>query len=417
MLPGPLTETSRIELFPLSILPEDGEFIVGRKRTGTFAALPPIGLRAIELLRAGLPLGQVQVSLMDGPGEEADLEAFVLELVELGFVKAIDGHPLLAARVEPSHLPRLQPGHIAWLFRWPAVSLIGLLVLAASLALLRDPSLAPRFEYFFWSRSTSLALAGNAAWILLNQALHELAHLMAARSLGVPARIGLGTRLHNLVALTDVSGLWAVPRRQRYRVYLAGIVWDLIPLSLAVLLLAHARLPILTQQMLKAILLANWLGIVWQFQLYLRTDLYYVLVELLRARNVYEDALQVLHHIARPWLRLSSGSAPAHPLAAYTAAEARKVQASAIVLFVGSALSLGVFAAYGVPALLALFSAAFGALRSRISHQNLPLVADGAVTILVVSGFLLLYLVTFLNSRGVGPAAILQRIRHRSTAP
>jgi len=96
-----------------------------------------------------------------GPGLE------LRQVVGEGEHALADGVGLLAARVEPSHLPRLQPGHIAWLFRWPAVSLIGLLVLAASLALLRDPSLAPRFEYFFWSRSTSLALAGNAAWIYL----------------------------------------------------------------------------------------------------------------------------------------------------------------------------------------------------------------------------------------------------------
>jgi hypothetical protein len=51
----------------------------------------------------------------------------------------------------------------------------------------------------------------------LTATVHELAHLAAARSLGVPARIGLSTRLFYLVAQTDVSGIWAAPRRARYR--------------------------------------------------------------------------------------------------------------------------------------------------------------------------------------------------------
>jgi hypothetical protein len=417
MLPSLLTEASRIELFPLSMLPEDGEIIVGRMQTGTFAAIPPMGAAAIEFFQAGLPLGEVQARLSAGSGVEADLEVFVRELVELGFVRAIDGQALPAGDLQAPHLSGMQARHVAWLFSWPAAALMGLLVILAGLAMLLDPSLLPRYDHFFWTGATSLVLVGNSAWMLVNQAGHELSHLVAARSLGIPARIRLGTRLHNLVALTDVSGLWSVPRKMRYRVYLAGMLWDLIPLSVAALLLAHTAQPTPAQPVLRAILLANWLGILWQMQLYLRSDLYFVLAELMRSRNVHEDAMQLLRYTLRKWVRSPTDRLAAHPLAGYSAAEARKVRAYAAVLLVGSGLSLGAFAAYGVPTLAALFRHAFGALQHGLSAKDLPLIADGAVTAGLVSGFLLLYLVTFLRSRRAAATAALRRLLRRSAFP
>ena len=62
--------------------------------------------------------------------------------------------------------------------------------------------------------------------------VHELAHLIAARAVGVNSRMGISHRLWYLVAETDLTGLWSVTRNQRYLPMLAGMIVDLtVPLA------------------------------------------------------------------------------------------------------------------------------------------------------------------------------------------
>ena len=52
---------------------------------------------------------------------------------------------------------------------------------------------------------------------------HELAHWPGARVNGAGARITVSRRYYMMVLQTDLSGLWGVPRRQRFGPLLAGI--------------------------------------------------------------------------------------------------------------------------------------------------------------------------------------------------
>ena len=56
--------------------------------------------------------------------------------------------------------------------------------------------------------------------------LHECAHWLAARAVGVPARIRISRRLFFLAFETDLTGLWSVPRRRRFGAILAGMALD-----------------------------------------------------------------------------------------------------------------------------------------------------------------------------------------------
>jgi putative peptide zinc metalloprotease protein len=399
---GGLTPETRVTLYPLTMRLEDEEYIVGRAETGEFVALPEVGGRIVELFRRGCPLGEAQAQLQQEYGAEVDLDDFVASLVELGFVQALDGHRLETAEAPRPNLAWLQARHVRWLFSRPVQFIYLILLAAAAFTLVTRPELFPRYQDFFWSPITSLVILVNTAIVMTNLALHELAHLVAARSLGVPARIGLGTRLHNLVVQTDVTGLWAVPRRQRYRVYLAGMAWNLFGMSVAFLLLAYAPLAALARDLLQALVLAVFLGVLWQFEFYMRTDMYFVIMDLLRCHNLFGDSLAYLRYRARRlWRRVfpTADAAPANPLDHLPTHERRKVSLYAWFVLVGSTVSLIVFALYGLPILVELFVKAGLSVWQGVAQRQLWPFLDGAATLAIEGGLQVAFVVTFLRNR------------------
>jgi hypothetical protein len=136
--------------------------------------------------------------------------------------------------------------------------------------------------------STMVFSTHRSEWILfvvavnlVAVAIHEVAHFLAARAVGVAASFGIGNRLWILVAETDLSGIWTVPRRRRYVPLLAGCIWDAVTASLllCVLYLNSRFIPFLsaqTTQVVGAVTFTYFTRILWQCFFFLRTDFYYV---------------------------------------------------------------------------------------------------------------------------------------------
>jgi putative peptide zinc metalloprotease protein len=411
-LPLILEPDSRVELYPLAVRVEDDQYIVGRMATGEFVALPEIGGRIIQLLQRGCTLGETQTFLDEEYDVEVDITAFVMSLIELGFVQALDGRSLGTDDTAGPNLVWLQPHHVRWLFSWPIRILYSVLLMLAAFVLVTHTELAPRYQDFFWSASTSIVIVGNTIMFVFSAALHELAHLVAARSLGVPARINLSTRLHNLVVQTDVTGLWSIPRNRRYRVYLAGMLSDLILMSVAVLLLAYMPLPVLAQNLLRSLILLLFFSIAGQFHFYMRTDVYFVALDLSRCYNMFEDALSYLRYrVRRLWFRIFQAESPEffNPLDRLPAREQRIVGLYAWLVLFGSTVSLTVFAVYGLPIMIELFVQASVAVWQGATLGQPRLFLDGLVTLLVEGSIQGLFVVTFVKNR----KHWFLRLRHR----
>lgn len=366
-----------VVLHDLVIREEDGDHVIGRVATGVFVTVPPVGVRVVELLREGLSAAETRGRIA-AEGTDVDVDAFITDLRDCGFV--ID--PDTATPPRP-HLPRLRGHHVRWLFSRPAAAVWLTVVLAAAVTLVARPDLLPAGADFFWLPGTSLPLIGATAIACLTITLHELAHLAAARAVDVPARISLSTRLYHLVAQTDVSAVWAVPRRRRYVVYLAGIGSDLAVGALAVLLLAYADLPGPVEAGLRMVVLTVTLGVAWQFEVYLRTDLYFVLLDRLRCRDLHADACRYLR-------RRSTGLSPD---------EARRVRWYAWFMVAGTVIALGMFAVYTAPILVQLWTrAATTAWHGLTTPAALPLL-DGVATLLHQALLAGLFLVGLRNRR------------------
>ncbi|WP_020540303.1 hypothetical protein [Nonomuraea coxensis] len=150
----------------------------------------------------------------------------------------------------------------------------------------------------------------NTAFFSVVASVDELMHLTAARSLGAPARIGFGTRLHYLVVRTDVTAIWGVPRRHRYRVYLAGMASDVLLIATMTLAVAYLPLSGPVEALLRAFTLTTLLCLRLRAQISMRTDLYFVLRDLLRCKDLFGDGLRYARYLlaraAAPFRRPAS---------------------------------------------------------------------------------------------------------------
>ncbi|MDA0632335.1 hypothetical protein OUY22_02830 [Nonomuraea sp. MCN248] len=401
--PAAVDATGTLLLRPLSIQADDDpdSVIVGRPELGEFVSLPALYGKAVELLGDGLPVGVVQRRIEDEHDVELDVVQLVEALVDLGFVARLNDVDLPDAADEapPPHLPWLAERHVGWLFGRPMGVLCAVLVGAAVVTLFGRPDLVPVYHDFFWSDYIGLTTLVNTAMFSVVISLHELMHLAAARSLGTPARIGFGTRLHNLVVQTDVTAIWSVPRRSRYRVYLSGTYCDLFLLAILLLVLAYANPPEEVAALLRALALITMLSVPIQAHVYMRTDFYFVLADLLRCRNLFGDGLDYARYLLRRAVAVVRRTPPpADPSTELSARERRAVRIYAVLLVPAATIALGTFAIYTLPiivsSLLQALVAVWGGLNGGSALQGV----DGGLFLLVEGGIQVLFVVTFIRS-------------------
>lgn len=309
-----LAPESRVRLHPLfRRLDEDDPdgYIVGRVATSVYIAMPSIGMEALELLEQGHSLGETKDELLARHDVPVDVAELVEDLVSCGFVHSVDGQVLETAHQVRSHLfSDLKQEHVAWLFSRPAITLYSFITLI-TIGLLITPDYRPHqsdffFHPFYTVNTLSLFVVGWAVAVL-----HELWHLLAAKAQGLGATIRISQRLYWIVAETDVSDVYMLPRCRRYVIYLAGMLGDVVFIFLCLLLrIASDReiinLPDTLVGFLRALTWVQLVGIAWQFAIFVRTDVYYVLATLLGCKNLLGDTQAYLGHwITRiiPWVK------------------------------------------------------------------------------------------------------------------
>jgi hypothetical protein len=333
---------SVLRLHALTVTPQAGSFVVGRADTGRFVALPEVGIAALELLAAGKTVAQATVALTPpGASEPVDVLAFARSLVRLGFVRTVDdraapGLPAIRSGVNLAVRPRLR-----WVFSRPTALAatgcgLGALVLMTTL-----PGVRPRALDVFFLPNPAASLAVLTLMTYALAAVHELAHVLAAAALGVPARLRITRRLYFLTFETNLTGLWALPPRKRVGPLLAGLGFDAVVLFGVLVLRATELGP---QRFLAALALIELSAIVTQFFVFLRTDIYSVMTALLGCTNLSETTRLML----RATLRRLSPEQQAR-LSASRPRDLAVARWYRIVHLAGMGLALWFFLAYFVP--------------------------------------------------------------------
>jgi hypothetical protein len=290
----PLGADSRLKMREIRVTREAGEFLVGDMEHGEFIAVPPIAVTVIGALQDGMALAEAGALALRESGAEIDVVDFATTLLELGFVAQVDGIPVAAdgpvlrkggtAGVAAARLAR--PFYSA-----PAWTVYCLLTIGCGVALVTVPGLRPHYWQTFFLANPILSLALLAVIMTALAGGHELAHWVGACVEAVPARITVSRRYYLLVFQTDLSALWGVPRRRRFGPIMAGMAFDIV--TIAVLLMARAaqleglwHLPSALSNLIAAVTFWKIIGLSMQFVVFLRTDIYAVLVTGLGCQNL-----------------------------------------------------------------------------------------------------------------------------------
>jgi hypothetical protein len=387
--------SSRIRLHPLLFAREADSWVVGRRDTGDFVELPDEAVTFMKALDDGDSVETATAIVRQRHGGEIDALDFVTALQDLGFIASVDGRGCGTAVVPPS-LPRLERRHVRWIFTRPVYACVGLFIVGGFIAALIRGELVPRYQSYFITEWQFVNVTWNTATFLLAIAIHEFWHLSAARAEDVHARVSLGTRLHFLVVQTTVAGLWGAPRRVRMRVYLAGMTSDLLIAAACSLAISMFEPAGFVRSSLDSLILSLLLAVAGQFALYIRTDMYFVLQELLRCKNLHVDAWDYVRYLfRRTFLAGVRLDLPSDPTLDLPAKERRPVKIYSIFMAAGSVSALGIFAAYGAPILVTLLVHSAMQVVSGLLSGDLLKIADGLL-VLAIEGTLQLILVRLL---------------------
>ncbi|MEU9831835.1 hypothetical protein AB0D67_09870 [Streptosporangium sp. NPDC048047] len=286
-----------VPLRPLSVVEEGEEVLVGDPATGTFVTMPAVGGVVISALLRGATEEEAAAEAEAFAGEPVDMPSFVATLAELGFLDDRPDEERRAVRTAPIQMRNWMAGvsqraarpffgPVAWTC-YTVLALFCLAVFATSPSLFPNPA---RDAFLLGDVGLSALLL--VPFFLVSTALHEGGHWLAARAIGVESRFGVDRRMMLPVLETDLSQIWTVPRRRRYGPLLGGMAVDVVLLSL----LLGARLLILrgmwSPDPLVDATLSTWVfvklaGLLWQCMVFLRTDLYGVLVNALGCRDLW----------------------------------------------------------------------------------------------------------------------------------
>lgn len=302
----------RVRLRPLSLLEEDGEVLVGEPESGTFVTVPAVGGVVLRALQRGATVSEAAQAAAAYAGEPVDVAAFVATLEELGFLADSADHadpspvpegtataaPAVPRRTAPLQTRRwlhgLRPELVRPLFGRFAWTCYGVIALGnvALLGVAADQLWPRPSQDAFVFHDIGLSALLLVPLVLLVAAAHEAWHWLAARAAGVPARFGVDRRMVFLVFETDLSRLWTLPRRQRYSPLLAGMALDSVVLALVLLGRLAISGGLWSAPELLAALLAAWqlallATLTLQCMIFLRTDLYAVLVTATGCRNLW----------------------------------------------------------------------------------------------------------------------------------
>ena len=290
--------SSKIELSPLMIKKDRKNYIVEDTLSGNFYEMPKICVDAIELIRSGKTLDEVENQLKyNYPTEDVDIIDFVNQLIEFGLVDKIDGNTM------PVHKNNEKPKGFEWLpssvgrffFNKISTKIYISIALINAILLISNPVLFPKYNDLFLINSAMINMLIYMTISLILLLIHEFGHVIAMRSFNLPTKLEIGNRFFFVVLETDLSQIWKLNPKERNVLYFAGLSFEQVILFFA--LLAKLFIPEsdgLMVGILSVIIMDLFFKAIYQSTIFMKTDLYYVLENLSGSYNLMENGKNYL---------------------------------------------------------------------------------------------------------------------------
>jgi hypothetical protein len=394
---------ARVAVRPIAHRREGESVTIGDLDRQVFLTIPAEGMDILCALEAGLTVGEAVTSYERAHGETPDVEDFLSVLADEGFVAACDDEAF-AQQLRSSAAPSQGATSPAVARRLFGPALLGACALAVGVAValvVSDPGLMPGPGALVFHHHLAALSIAMFVVTMVGVMVHELGHLLAARASGVPARIGLGHRLWFVVAETDMTGIWMVPKRRRYLAFMAGPIIDVACAAVLVGVLWAQRhgwigLSAVLVQFTGAVLFSYLLRLLWQCFVFVRTDFYFVIATALDAKSLLADTEDLLRN---RWARLRGRDAVVDQ-SAISPREMRAVRAYSVVWLVGRVAALAslmlvtlpVLAGYGAEVLRAVSG-------SRSSYDTVDLLTIAVLGLGVQGAGLVVWIRSLLRGR------------------
>ncbi|WP_433615229.1 hypothetical protein ACQP2P_10950 [Dactylosporangium sp. CA-139114] len=273
-------------------LVRDGDgYVVGSPGTAAYVEVPEIGARIIEWLQQGASVAEAGRRAEELAGEPVDVADFLTVLAGEGLLSGSgdDG------RIDGTRRQRagtLLFGRVAW-------GLYAVLALAVPVLLVAVAGLRPTYRDAFPFTTQLLNILAVSGLGMLAVAAHEGAHVLATAALGLPSRLSVSRRLYFLTFQADLTRLWSVPRRARYGPLLAGLAWDAVVLAGALAAQELLAPGSVAARLLRALVLLQFTAILAQAMVFVRTDVYALLVNATGCKTLWATKGALLRRYLR----------------------------------------------------------------------------------------------------------------------
>jgi hypothetical protein len=338
-----------LALYPLSFVEEGDQVIIGRPDIDSFAVFPADAAAVVQRLRGGSEPAAVAAWYEATYGETADIDDFIETLRDLGFIRPDDDVP---AEIPAPPAVRWSRAGIVMLSA-PALTLYALAAGFAVYLMIVIPALRPGPSKVFFSKSLLVILSVAAVVQFAGIAWHEGFHVLAGRRLGLASKLSVGRRLHFVVFQTTLTGLMGVPSRKRILPFCAGLIADVLFISVLTGLAEVSRQyggPDWIVRVAVAMVYLTMLRMIWQAMIFMETDLYHVFASALRCPDLYRMTRSyLLDRLARLRGRPAAAGEPG-----WSARDLRIVRRYAPFVVTGSTAIIGLAAAATLPVLAGL---------------------------------------------------------------
>ncbi|MGZ4161426.1 MAG: hypothetical protein ACXVNF_11635, partial [Neobacillus sp.] len=207
------------------------------------------------------------------------------------------------------------------------------------------PALFPRYKDLFIFH---LMVLNIPAWMLLTGILvlvHEFGHVLAIRAQNLLTKLEVGHRMFLVVLETDMSSVWKLPSKDRNVLYLAGLCFDTMILFLALISqLIFSNGPGIFLSIMHLVVLDTFIRMVYQFGIYMKTDLYFVFENVSGCYNLMENAQQSIRK------RLPFQRSPSKTAVEF-AGERNSVFLYSIFYLLGMVLTVTLYVVFYIPQL------------------------------------------------------------------
>ena len=403
-----ISGSSVIKFHPLSRIREpDNRYYVGHEASNTYLHLDEKYAEMIRLCDGKRNLKKV-VNLYSQyhnlPRKKDARKNLLKETIDLmqqlfnyNLIQYINSIELASAKKIRKTKAILKPAFLKYFFSTPAYLLYFFLFTLGFLLTLRYPFLFPRAKDIFWHPQLSYSVITQLIVSIIVISKHEVFHLASAASFGIRGNLSLSKRYFYLVAETKLDNIYKISRDKRIKIYIAGIASDCIVYGLGILILLLSKTNFILSSSLpfgfiKQVVLISWLSIIWQFRIFMKTDIY----ALIEDYSGYDDLIEFsyvkikynLYKFLRYFSkRFSKMYKKYRNLYVYEFYKDIKQISSWYVLFVffGTILTIIQLFFYEIPITITAVRGAFINIFSGYFSNNLSFFLDGIVVVFIQS--------------------------------